>query len=86
MKQKKINYADIIALGFKEELTYDSVFEKIHGYPFVIISKKLTKNVYLEWRQDTRKCNGFAIDNKRKGNILYEFKVKNLKHLKKLLK
>jgi hypothetical protein len=36
-----INYCDIIALGFTAEDVHDSLFEKMHGYPYTIFTKML---------------------------------------------
>ena len=85
MEQEKINYDKIMALGFTEEITCDSVYEAINGYPYCIITKKLTKTIYLDWEKDTKLCKMFRIDSPQNGNIQAKLPIINLQHLKQII-
>jgi hypothetical protein len=55
-KAKRIWYADIIDLGFNVEECKDNVFERQYGFPYKIITKKLTKNIELCYCQEDGTC------------------------------
>lgn len=78
--QQQINYCDIMALGFTAEDGHDSVFEKMHGYPYTIFTKMLTPTLMLDWNQATRLCEVLVIDPKD-GHIFERRKIKDLTHL-----
>jgi hypothetical protein len=59
--QQPINYCDIMALGFTAEDGHDSVFEKMHGYPYTIFTKMLAPTLMLDWQQTTRLCEVLVI-------------------------
>lgn len=56
MKQEKINYDEIMALGFTEDVQSDKCYEAEHGYAYCIItlqvSKKKTWGFYLRFRAE----------------------------------
>ena len=83
--QEKINYKTIIDLGFNEEFTSDKAYEDHHGFPYSIITKNLTKKIYLTWEKDTQLCKLVRIDSQKKGNILGEIPITNLCQVKTLV-
>lgn len=85
MIQEKINYDEIMALGFTEEIGSDSVYEAENGYPYAIITKHLTKKIYLDWEKETKLCKMVRIDSHKTGNIKAEIGVQNLEDVKILI-
>jgi len=85
MEQEKINYDKIMALGFTEEVNSDSVYEAEHGYSYCIITKQLTKKIYLDWQKDTKLCKMVRLSKPKTGDIGAELPIKNLDHLKEMI-
>lgn len=85
MKQEKIDYSDIMALGFTEEIGSDSVYYNTYGYEYSIINKDLTKKIYLDWEKETRLCKMVRIDSPKTCNIMSELPIMNLQHLKDII-
>lgn len=85
MEQEKINYDKIIALGFTEEVQSDSVYEAEHGYAWCIITKQLTKKIYLDWQKDTKLCKMVRLSKPKTGDIGAELPINNLEHLKEMI-
>lgn len=85
MEQEKINYCEIMALGFTEDVQNDSVYEAEHGYKYCIITKQLTKKIYLDWEKDTKLCKMVRLSNHKTGDIGAELPIKNLEHLKEMI-
>ena len=85
MEQEKINYDEIMALGFTEDVISDSVYEAEHGYSYCIITKKLTKKIYLDWAKETKLCKMVRLSKPRTGDIGSELPIKNLEHLKEMI-
>ena len=54
MTQNKIDYKTVIDLGFEREDIKDNVFFKQYGFNWFIVTKKLTKKIYLDWDCTTR--------------------------------
>jgi len=54
MAQDKIDYRTVINLGFNREDQTDNVFFKQYGFNWFIVTKKLTKKIYLDWDCTTR--------------------------------
>ena len=50
---RNINYQDLIDLGFKRTDYNDNVVFKETGYHPFILSKKLSKGISLEYKQDS---------------------------------
>jgi len=44
-----MNYKEAIDLGFEREDLTDNVWEDIHGFGYFVMTKKLTKYLYLDW-------------------------------------
>ena len=54
MQQQRVNYKDILALGFKETTCdSDSVYFDQHGFHYSIVCLKLAKKVFLYWNKAT---------------------------------
>lgn len=85
MKQEKINYDEIMALGFEEEVCNDSNYEAEHGYPYCIITKQLSKKIYLDWQKDTKLCKMVRLTKPKTGDIGNEMPIKNLDSLKEII-
>jgi len=85
MKQERIYYKDVIALGFTETQSDDSVYLQQYGFPYCIVEKELTPTVHLEWTKETGFCSKITIDNKEDGNIIEKVEVKNLGELKRIV-
>lgn len=85
MTQEKINYDKIMALGFTEEVNSDSVYEAEHGYSYCIITKQLTKKIYLDWAKETKLCKMVRLSKPKTGDIGAELPIKNLDHLKEMI-
>lgn len=85
MKQEKIDYDKIMALGFNEEIASDSCYEAEHGYAYCIITKNLTKKIYLDWQKDTKLCKMVRIDSPKTGNVKAETQIMNLEQIKTLI-
>jgi len=83
-KREKINFAAIIALDFTEEEGNDEVFENIHGYPYRIYTKKLTKKIYIDWQQDTRLCEMVRVDPKN-GDVFARMPLNDLEQIKNII-
>ena len=85
MKQEKIDYCEIMALGFTEEKQYDSCYFNTYGFEYAIIEKKLTDKIYLDWEKESRTCKLIRIDSQEDCNIMAEKSIKDLKHLKEII-
>lgn len=53
-KNNKIDYKDLIDLGFKHENCNDSVWERIHGFGYFIVSLDIGR-INFDWDIFTRK-------------------------------
>ena len=85
MKQEKINYGEIMGLGFIEEIQNDKVFYAEHGFEYTIITFDLTKKIYLDWEKETKLCKMVRIDSHKKGNVKSEMPIKDLENLKTMI-
>jgi hypothetical protein len=83
MKQERINYQDVMELGFTEEFCPDAIYESHFGFPYSIITLDLTKRIYIEWAKET----GFAtiIRTDKAGFIQARRPIRNLYELKQLV-
>ena len=78
-----MDYDKIMALGFKEEIAEDKVYERKFGYSYSIITKKLTKDIYLEYQKDTRDCKMVRVD--KKSNIKGSLTLNSIKKIEILI-
>jgi hypothetical protein len=85
-KKDKIWYRDVMGLGFKEEIVDDSVYMDQYGVPYVIISKKLSKKVCLEWDMFSMSCDLIRVDDKKSCNVVHRSKITTLACLVGVLK
>lgn len=85
MKQEKIKYSEVIALGFNEDVQSDKVYFDIYGFNYCIITKDLTDNIYLDWAKETQLCEMIRIDNTEDCNIKARLPIRNLKHLEEIV-
>lgn len=85
MEQEKIKYHDIMALGFNEDVQSDAVYESEHGYKYCIITKQLTKKIYLDWEKSTKLCEMVRLDKPISGDIGAKLPIRNLEHLKEMI-
>lgn len=84
MKQQEIDYKDIIRLGFTEnEDTNDKVYFNKYGFEYVIITKQLTKDIYIDWPKETRLCEMVRTDSE--GYIESTMPIRDLEHLEVLI-
>jgi hypothetical protein len=77
---KRIWYADIIELGFSVDECKDNVFEREYGYPYRIITKKLTKNISIEYRQPEGTCRVYRTN--KDGYVLGEIELDDIESIK----
>lgn len=85
MIQERIKYGDIMSLDFKEQIENDEVYFKEYGYHWAIITKKLTKNISLDWEKETQLCSMIRVNNKRDSDIMAKMPIMNLEHLKDIV-
>lgn len=45
----EFNYKDVIDRGFKREECHDQQFINQNGYDWFVVTKQLTKSIYLDW-------------------------------------
>ena len=83
--ENKIDYSTIMDLGFKAEYPEDKIYFLEHGYNYSIITKYLTKKIYLDWVKDTKICTLIRIDSPKKCNIMAEITIRNIDHLNEII-
>ena len=84
MKQQEIDYKDIVRLGFTENKDPDDkVYFNKYGFEYVIITKQLTKNIYLDWPKQTRICEMVRTDSE--GYIESRMPIRDAEHLEVLI-
>lgn len=81
--QQQIDYSDILAAGFVEEFCEDPVFFGQYGYPYSVITKQLSKRVYLDWEKNTRLC--YMLRTDKDECITGRMPIKDLQHLREIL-
>lgn len=85
MKQEKIKYCEVMALGFTEEVQSDKVYFNEHGFDYCIITKDLTKKIFLDWAKETQLCKLVRIDGPKHCNIKAELPIRDLEHLREII-
>jgi len=81
--QEKIIYSDIMALEFNEDYQDDLIYFEEFGYDYVIITKKLTDNIFIDWAKETQFAQLIRHDTDH--TIKKQYPVKNLKELKEII-
>lgn len=84
-EQEQIPYNEIIRLGFEVETDSDKVYFDEYGFDYCIITKHLTKKIYLDWAKETRLCEMVRLNNTRDNNIMARMPIKNLEHLEEII-
>jgi hypothetical protein len=82
MTKEKINYKDIIALGFKRQDENDSVFYDENGYDWFIVTKRISKSFYMNWDCETHFV---ELIREKKGDILNRIDLINLDAVKGMI-
>lgn len=82
-QQEKINYADVIALGFVRENHNDKMFENQYGYNWFTVTKKLIKNISADWDCETRTVTIIRVD--KDENILAKMPIVTFAELKSFI-
>lgn len=85
MEQQKIQYHEIMALGFTEEFHNDTVYFNQYGYQWAIIEKQLTSKIFLNWEKESQLCEMIRINNKRDCSIMARMPIKDLAHLNEII-
>lgn len=80
---QKIQYSEIINLGFKEEIIKDKVYFNQFGFDYAIITLQLTKLIYLDWAKDSQICKIIRTD--KSHNILSQKQIKTFDDLKEII-
>lgn len=80
----RIHYADVISLGFKEEISRDPVYFEKYGFEYSIISKKVAKRRILHWTKNNGKCHLVYLGNDHL--VLRVKKLKSLEEVKRIIK
>jgi len=86
MKQEKINYREIINLGFTEEIVRDGVYFNQHGFDYAIIEKQLTPHIAINWAKETQLCEMYRVSRKSEGDIVARMNINTLEELKEIIK
>lgn len=81
----KIEYCEIIALGFNIEECNDSVYFNQYGFQYCIITLPLTKTIYIEWAKETQLAEIVVLKSKKSGDIIKSIPIRNLQHLKDVI-
>jgi len=76
---EKINYQDVIELGFKRKNMNDHIFEQQNGYGWFLVTMKLYKGIVAEWSCETRTV---EIVRYKKNDVQQRLQVSNLQNLK----
>lgn len=82
---EQIDYADIMALGFSEEVSHNKVYFNQYGYDFVITTLYLTPKIYIDWAKETRLCKMVRLKKKTGGDIENEMPIQDLRQLKDII-
>ena len=85
MKPNQFKYKTIIDLGFTEEYNADKNYFDTHGFDYVIITKKLTKLIYLDWCKETKECELIRIDRLKEMNIVGRLPIRDIDHLNEII-
>lgn len=85
MKQERINYKDVIDLGFKVEECGDHVYFDQYGFEYCVITFDLTPTIYLDWEKETGMCKMVRVKNTETYEIMKELPIMNINHLKEIV-
>ena len=82
--RQRINYADVVELGFNIQRGSDKVYFDEYGFEYEIITKNLSKRIYIDWDKVDGKAKLVSLA-KDKYSIISERPVNNLIHLKEVI-
>jgi hypothetical protein len=85
MKLNQFKYKTVIDLGFIDEVQSDTNYFNEHGYEYSIITKKLTKLIYIDWCKETKECELIRLDNLKEMNIVARLQIRDINHLHELI-
>jgi hypothetical protein len=86
MNQQKIEYKEIIFLGFTEEIVRDAVYFNRHGFDYAIIEKQLTPHIAISWAKETQLCEMYRVSRKSEGDIVARMNINTLEELQEVIK
>lgn len=75
-----------MALGFNEQVCSDSVYFDKYGFPYCIITLKLTKTIYIDWEKENGLAKMVRINNNQDCDIMQTMPIINLEHLKDMVR
>ena len=82
---KKIDYDEVIKLGFKRENCNDDVFFRTYGYDWFIVQLKC-KDIVFDWDSTTMQVQMIRYDSKKESaNRVATLKIETLEMLKLLV-
>ena len=84
MKQKRIDYIDVMDLGFEEEFPPDDVFYNKYGYEYSLVTKWVAKDIFLDWDKTTGFCEMIRVKGEGE-NILGRMPIIDLDHLERMI-
>ena len=76
-------YKDIIDAGFKSEFVTDKNYFDQHGFEYEIITKKLSKRIYLDFQKETKTIELIRVN--KEGWIQRRRKVHSLAEMKSII-
>ncbi len=90
MKQKEINFNDLMELNFERGYMNDAVFQRQFGYDDFWVQFKLNKRFTIEWEHSTRKATLLRFEKLVKGKadegvIEERISIENLAEVKKYM-
>ena len=83
MTQNKIDYKTVMDLDFKRTDQKDKIFYNKYGFNWFIVTKKLTKRIYLDWDCTTRTVTFKRID--KDYNITGSLDIESSQKLKDII-
>ena len=81
MLERGILYQQVIDLGFEREDQSDNTFFKQNGYDWFLVTKKLSKTLYLDWDCETHQVELIRWKPKD-GDILNRRTLKTIEEIK----
>lgn len=81
MKERGIIYQQVIDLGFEREDQSDNIFFKANGYEWFLVTKTLSKTLYIDWDCETHQVELIRWKPKD-GSILNRRTLKTIEEIK----
>ena len=83
--ENRIWYKDIKRLGFKEDPQTDDVYKDKYGYGYRIVTKQLTRTIYLDWERETGKCYLVRLKKGGKGDVANRMEIMDVESLESIM-